>query len=212
MSYTIISGRYEYGSKDQQEGYHQLFGTENIQEKFDIYFHWFNLIHEVGHILVDLQNIELDQVEEELFANSFAVAYWRTVDKGDNLKRVQNIVEDILNVMPSPIPVGSSFQDYFKSIWGTEIMNSVMMYGYFQISCVEEAFKLNKSLKDVLLEVGYEDTDVSSLKAYLEEVNSSNSGKVLSECISNLNDIGIKIADVTIELVDNPEIQCCKSI
>ncbi|GKX67640.1 hypothetical protein [Inconstantimicrobium mannanitabidum] len=212
MGYKIISGRYETGTLSQQMGYNQLFGEERIQEKFDLYFHWFNIVHEIGHIILDIQKIDMNKVDEELFVNSFAVSYWRSVDTCNNLTKVKCMIEDILKCMPNLIPQEITFKEFFKSIWGTEQMNSVMMYGYFQMSCVSEAFKSNKSLSDLLLEAGYENIDESAFKPYNEEVNSKNANKVLSQCINNLNDVGVKINDVSIELVDNPEIQCCKPV
>lgn len=212
MGYKIISGRYETGTKDQQVGYENLFGKENIQEKFDLYFHWYNIVHEIGHSIIDLQKINMDEVDEELFVNSFAVAYWRCVDKAGNLKKVQCMLEGILKCMSSPIPKGVTFNDFFKSIWGTEEMNTVMMYGYFQLSCVVEAFKSNKSLQDLLTELGYKNIDMALIKTYNGDINSENAKKVVNECIKNLNNIGAKITDVDIELVDNPEIQCCKPV
>ncbi|MDP4091188.1 MAG: hypothetical protein Q8930_18230 [Bacillota bacterium] len=212
MGYKIISGRYETGTQEQQLGYNQLFGAENIQEKFDLYFHWFNIVHEIGHILIDLQKTDMDKVHEELFVNCFAVAYWRIADKGNNLRKVEALINNILKFMPSPIPQGTTFRDFFKNLWGTEAMNSVMMYGYFQISCVSEAFKSDRTLSDLLSEIGYEDIHTSLIKPYSEEVNSGNAVKVLNQCISNLNDIGIEVGDVGIELVDNPEMQCCQPV
>ncbi|WP_234123494.1 hypothetical protein [Clostridium hydrogenum] len=91
-------------------GYNKLFGNERIQEKFDLYFHWFNIVHEIGHIIVDIAQINID---------------------------------------------------------------------------------------------------TSVVKAYSEDINSENANKVLNQCIKNLDIIGVKITDVNIELVDNPEIQCC---
>lgn len=212
MGYKIISGRYETGTQSQQMGYNQLFGEERIQEKFDLYFHWFNIVHEIGHIILDIQKIDTDKVDEELFVNCFAVSYWRSVDVCNNLIKVQCMIEDILKCMPIPIPQGETFKHFFKSIWGTEQMNSVMMYGFFQMSCVLEAFKSNKSLSDLLSEVGYENIDTSAFKSYIEEVNSENTNKVLNKCVKNLNGVGVKINDVSIELVDNPEIQCCQQV
>ena len=210
MGYTIFSGRYENGTQEQQIGYNQMFGSDNIQEKFDLYFHWFNIIHEIGHIIIDIQNIDMDNVDEEFFVNNFAVTYWRSVDNCNNLRKVKCMIDDILKCMPSPIPQGTSFNDFFKSIWGTEQMNSVMMYGYFQISCVAEAFNASRTLSDLLQEIGYDNIDVSLIKTYSEGVNSVNTIKVLNQCINNLNNIGIRVADVKIELVDNPEVQCCQ--
>jgi len=210
MGYTIFSGKYENGTQEQQIGYNQMFGSDNIQEKFDLYFHWFNIIHEIGHIIIDIQNIDMDNVDEEFFVNNFAVTYWRSVDNCNNLRKVKCMIDDILKCMPSPIPQGTSFNDFFKSIWGTEQMNSVMMYGYFQISCVAEAFNASRTLSDLLQEIGYDNIDVSLIKTYSEGVNSVNTIKVLNQCINNLNNIGIRVADVKIELVDNPEVQCCQ--
>ena len=61
-----------------------------------------------------------------------------------------------------------------------------------------------------LQEIGYDNVDMSLIEAYSEPVNSDNTYKMLSQCISNLNNLVIKVADIEIELVDNPQIQCCK--
>lgn len=212
MGYKVISGKYEAGTNEQQIGFENLFGKENIQEKFDLYFHWYNIVHEIGHCIIDSQKISIDKVDEELFVNCFAVAYWRFVDKGNNLKKVQCMIENILKGMPSPMPKGVTFSDFFKSIWGSEEMNTVMMYGYFQLSCVVEAFKSNKSLKDLLEQLGYKNIDMTLIKTYYETINSENAKKVVDECIKNLNNIGAKNIDIDIELVDNPETQCCQPV
>ena len=85
MLYKIISGRYETGTREQQQAFAQLFGNENIQSRFDLYFHWYSVIHELGHCLVDFCEISMDPVQEELYVNSFAVAYWKTADANGNL-------------------------------------------------------------------------------------------------------------------------------
>jgi hypothetical protein len=203
MGYKITSGKYETGTEEQQKGYNQLFGDERIQEKFDLYFHWFNIVHEIGHIIIDIQKVKMDQVDEELYANCFAVAYWRSVDNSNNLVKLQQMIQDILKHMPSPIPEGVAFNDYFKSIWGTDQMNSVMMYGYFQISCVSEAFNSNKSLSELLSELGYENIDTSLVEPYSEMILSENANKVLTQCIKNLNNIGVNITDVSLEFTVN---------
>lgn len=212
MGYKIISGRYETGTAEQQSGYNQLFGSENIQEKFDLYFHWFNIVHEIGHILIDIQKIDMDKVAEELFVNCFAVSYWRITDNCNRIKKVENLIKNILKIMQNPVPQGVAFNDFFKGIWGTEQMNTIEMYGFFQMSCVAEAFKSNRTLPELLSEIGYENIEMSLLDSYNGDVNSKNSIEVLNHCISNLNKIGVKLAKVNIELVDNPEIQCCQQV
>ncbi|HHD2753547.1 TPA: hypothetical protein ACOTG0_002359 [Clostridium perfringens] len=213
MSYEIISGKYETGTVEEQIGFAQLFGEESVQKKFDLYFHWYNIIHEIGHVLVDINNVDMDGVNEELFANSFAVAYWKKVDKKNNLNRVKEMIHHIIKDIPSPLTKESNFKEFFKKIWGTEIMNSVMMYGYFQLCCVLEAFNLDKNLSDVLQEVGYKEISLSDMKPYSYDVNSENTEKVLENCLDNLKACGVtNLSEITLKLVDNPEMQCCNVV
>lgn len=213
MSYEIISGKYETGTVEEQIGFAQLFGEESVQKKFDLYFHWYNIIHEIGHVLVDTNNVNMDGVNEELFVNSFAVAYWKEVDKKNNLNRVKEMIHHIIKDIPSPLTKESNFKEFFKKIWGTEIMNSVMMYGYFQLCCVLEAFNLDKNLSDVLQEVGYKEISLSDMKPYSYDVNSENTEKVLENCLDNLKACGVtNLSEITLKLVDNPEMQCCNVV
>lgn len=213
MSYEIISGKYETGTMEEQMGFAQLFGEESVQKKFDLYFHWYNIIHEIGHVLVDINNVDMDGVNEELFANSFAVAYWKKVDKKNNLNRVKEMIHHIIKDIPSPLTKESNFKEFFKKIWGTEIMNSVMMYGYFQLCCVLEAFNLDKNLSEVLQEVGYKEVSLSKMKPYSYDVNSENTEKVLENCLDNLKACGVtNLSKITLKLVDNPEMQCCNVV
>ena len=213
MSYEIISGKYETGTEEEKMGFAQLFGEESVQKKFDLYFHWYNIIHEIGHVLVDINNVDMDGVNEELFANSFAVAYWKEVDKKNNLNRVKEMIHHIIKDIPSPLTKESNFKEFFKKIWGTEIMNSVMMYGYFQLCCVLEAFNLDKNLSDVLQEVGYKEISLSDMKPYSYDVNSENTEKVLENCLDNLKACGVtNLSEITLKLVDNPEMQCCNVV
>lgn len=210
MRYEIISGKYETGTMEEQMGFAQLFGEESVQKKFDLYFHWYNIVHEIGHVLVNDNNMDMDGVNEELFVNSFAVAYWKEVDKKNNLNRVKDMIHHVIKDIPSPLTKESNFKEFFKRIWGTEIMNNVMMYGYFQLSCVLEAFNLNKSLSDVLQEIGYEKVSLKNMQEYSYEVNSENTEKVLESCLENLKACGVNnLSEISLKLVDNPEMQCC---
>ena len=74
MKYVIMSGKFESGNEEQQQGYTMLFGAENIQYFFDLYFHWYNLVHEMGHCIVEKQGAKFSKVDEEMYVNSLAVA------------------------------------------------------------------------------------------------------------------------------------------
>lgn len=130
MAYKIISGQYERGTEEQQNSYKMLFGEDNIQYKFDLYFHWYNILHELGHCVVDVQKISMTNVQEEMFANEFAVAYWKHIGKETQLKELEQILKEIIAHIPSPVPNGIGFVEYYESIWGTEALTDVMTYGY----------------------------------------------------------------------------------
>ena len=214
MLYKIISGRYETGTREQQQAFAQLFGNENIQSRFDLYFHWYNVIHELGHCLVDFCEISMDPVQEELYVNSFAVAYWKTADANGNLWELREMITEILGQIQSPVPPDTNFAAFFQSIWNSEAMQSVALYGYFQLACVIEAMKEDKDLREVLGEIGISDVETSSVQKYTGKISSECAQDILDLCMRNLSDMGVVLEDfqMELELVDNPEIQCAKIV
>ncbi len=63
--YTIQTGKFEKGTKEQQSAFINLFGSENIQYKFDFYFHWYNIVHEYGHCLCSHSNSDIIGLKQE---------------------------------------------------------------------------------------------------------------------------------------------------
>ncbi len=212
MIYKIISGRYETGTQEQQEGFAQLFGNEDIQFRFDLYFHWYNVIHELGHCLVASRKISMDPVQEELYVNTFAVAYWKMADADGNLQKLREMIAEVLNRIPSSVPPETDFISFFQSIWNSEAMQTVAMYGYFQLACVLEAMKAEKNFWEVLDEIGISAVPTSPIQKYTGEISSECAQDVVRLCIANLSNAGIVFENfqIELELVDNPEVQCAR--
>ena len=95
MKYKIISGRYETGTEEQQMGYRQLFGGD-VQYRFDLYFHWYNLIHELGHCVVEQYGKQMPKVAEEMFVNKFAISIKYGKDRFNVIKRFYFIFHKLL--------------------------------------------------------------------------------------------------------------------
>lgn len=209
MKYKILSGKYETGNEEQQMGYKMLFGEENIQRKFDLYFHWYNLVHEMGHCLVEKYGLKLSPVEEEMYVNELAVGYYRYVGESDRLAELKSILKAVIDQMPSPVPEGESFTSFFESIWGTDALMNVMTYGYFQLNSVLEAMKTGRKFADVISELGVaiSQADVKECK---EEITSNNAEKFLSAAIENIKACGLEVPEIRLELVENPMIQCAE--
>lgn len=210
MSYTIVSGKYETGTDEQKLGYVQLFGEENIQYKFDLYFHWYNIIHETGHCIVAKQGAVMSKVREEMYVNEFAVGYYRFVSEEEKIRELQSILQAVIDTLPAPMPEGETFTEFYERIWNTEQIDNVMIYGYFQLNSVLEAIKKDRSFENVLSEIGIDSQAGGQIKQCTDEILSKNTEKFLMTALDNLKSIGINISDIKLELVDNPMIQCAR--
>lgn len=215
MKYKIVSGMYETGNEEQQMGYRQLFGEADIQRKFDLYFHWYNLIHEMGHCLVERYGVEKSKVQEEMYVNEFAVSYYRFIGESEKLDELQANLQAVIDQVPSPVPEGQTFVSFFESIWGTELLMNVMIYGYFQLNSVLEALKKDRTFADVVSEMGVEINQVESNKAGLkkcdEPIAASNAQAFLDTAIENIKACGLDVPEISLELVDNPMMQCAQT-
>lgn len=216
MKYKIISGKYETGTEEQKATFANMLGTSDIQYKFDLYFHWYNVIHEFGHCLLDSYGIDMDNVDEEFWVNRFAIAYWKKADSSGKLSELKELLEQTIELMPNPVPNGQAYIDFFKSIWQSMWekgeQQAAMLYGYFQFSCVLEAMKCNDDLCTLLQEVGISVTNCGQLEQYHGKVSAESAGDVLNICIKNLKELGISTVDVEMELTDNPGVHCAKAI
>ena len=208
MKYKIISGKYETGTPTQKQSYCQLFGQGNTQHKFDLYFHWFNIIHEVGHCILQTYHIQMGPVDEELYVNKFAVAYWKSADRSNHLEELKDLITQVLKDIPTPVPEDMCFSDFFKTMWEKNEPPTVALYGYFQLSCVMEAMKTQSSLRDVLEEIRISIPGDKQIQPYHGQISSDHAQEVLKVCQNNLIHLGISLPPVELELVDNPEIQC----
>ena len=210
MKYVIMSGRFESGNEEQQQGYKMLFGAENIQYFFDLYFHWYNLVHEMGHCIVEKQGAKFTKVDEEMYVNSLAVAYYRFMGEDERLGQLSDRLTNILNQVPAPMPEGEDFVSFYTRIWNTEAINNVMIYGYFQLRSVLEALKKEKTLASVLKEIGVDIHEPGDLEKGTAEIKSENAVHFLETARKNLIAMGVGVPEIRLELLDDPMVQCAR--
>lgn len=151
----IITGLYKNGSAQQHELVGNLFGLHQAEEWYEIYFHWYNVIHELGHALI-AWNMEQrpTPVEEEQLVNDFAMAYWRYYGEEEKLSLLEKIVSDTLPRFTRPAAEGVGHLDYANENWGKEGFYTFNNYGWFQFNCVAAALKKQTSLMIVLQRMG----------------------------------------------------------
>lgn len=63
--------------QEQQKAFNQLLGLENVQYKFNFYFHWYNIIHEYRHCLCSHYDSNIVGLEQEFLVNKFTVSIWQ---------------------------------------------------------------------------------------------------------------------------------------
>ena len=152
--YTIQTGKFEKGTKEQQSAFINLFGCENIQYKFDFYFHWYNIVHEYGHCLCSHSNSDIIGLKQEFLVNDFAVNLWAYAGYEKELKALYKMLNEILERIKNPVPETLSFIDYYGQIWESDKIMEVPIYGYFQFKSVQMALEDRRNLKDIFREMG----------------------------------------------------------
>ncbi len=211
MKYKIITGKYETGNEEQKLLFANMLGT-NVQYKFNLYFHWYNIIHELGHCLLDFMDVSMDNVDEEYWVNRFAIAYWKKADDSGKLTELKEILNETISSMQNPVPQGQGYFEFFKSIWESiwkmDEQQATMLYGYFQFSCVAEAMKCEDDLADLLQTIGIHTMQNIQFEKYQGTIRAENAEAVLHVCMNNLQTMGVHGLEVTLELVENPAIHC----
>lgn len=105
----IFTGVWELASVEKRKPTIGLFGNEDIARAFHkTYFQWYNLTHEFGHIFRRYHGIKMDWTKdganEEQAVNDFAMEYWKKFGQKDKLEFIIKYIEEMLKVIPSPVP------------------------------------------------------------------------------------------------------------
>ena len=209
--YTIQTGKFEKGTKEQQSAFINLFGCENIQYKFDFYFHWYNIVHEYGHCLCSHSNSDIIGLKQEFLVNDFAVNLWAYAGYEKELKALYKMLNEILERIKNPVPETLSFIDYYGQIWESDKIMEVPIYGYFQFKSVQMALEDRRNLKDIFREMGIKREIKECIFSYKEYVVSSEMAtEVLCDIRMMLKKMNIEQPAVNIELVDDPSVHCVR--
>lgn len=209
--YTIYTGQFEKGTKQQQEVFLQLFGAENAQYLFDFYFHWYNIAHEYGHCLCNYYQSDTTGLKQELLVNRFAVGIWKYAGYEKQLKSLLEMLDNLLHKIKSPVPDHMSFTDYYEQIWGTEQLMEVSTYGYFQFKSVQMALRGSGKLEDTFQQMGIQFHIHPAAPSYKEHaISSKTAEETLNRLQQLLDDLGIEQPVAVVQLVDDPCVHCVK--
>lgn len=215
MDYKITTGCLERGTDEQKKPFVMMLGN-NAQYKFDLYFHWYNIVHEYGHCLLDFHKHDSNGIRQEMLVNQFAVSYWKTRGFHDTLVELRAMLEATLANFPCPVPEGEDFIGWYEKIWNTELLMSVPVYGYLQFKSVLMALDEMPDLSDWLEKVGIKDFSLPENNTFQKmqidtyPIEAATAPKVLADLMTFFEVAGISHPEVCLELVEDPSQHFCR--
>lgn len=216
--YLVTTGLYNQSTKENQQNVETALGKENTEERFRLYFQWYNVIHELGHGLMYYNDgIDISVVEEEQLVNDFAVAYWKYYGEEEKVQELESIVNYAVEHIGDNYKNGVDYMElgkknsnersFYKSFFN---FND---YGWFQFSSVKNSFVTNKSLENVLEEMGFNDFKIGNKKSLVyQNINEETSTKIINDAVKNFNDWGLEFPQVIHHFDKDPNNNYSRSV
>lgn len=210
----ITTGVYKRGTKEQQTLVETLFGNQNVEYYYEIYFHWYNVIHELGHALIATNlKEEYHPVDEEQLVNDFAVAYWRYYGEEVKLTDLGKIVSSTLPRFTRPVSSDTSYLEYAKEKWGQESLYNFNNYGWFQFNCVSASLETQKSnLEAILQQMGGVNVRTQRQERFIYSIDEAMAASVLKDAAITLAKWGMKVPVIKLAFSNDLNQHMCKML
>ncbi len=109
---------------------------------YELYFYWYNIPHEIGHVLRALYSSfrgnVMDQMwEEETAVNQFAVSYWRAKGQMPRLLHLENEITQALTHIQDPVPANEDRAVYLSR--HRQELSAPASYAHYQFNMVRSA-------------------------------------------------------------------------
>jgi hypothetical protein len=208
----IITGRYGKGTAADNEIVEGIFGKESARERFELYFHWYNIIHELGHGIIAFNSpSRLHPAQEEQLVNDFAVSYWSHYGEKEKLTALSVTVAYALTHLNRPVDHSVTHLEYAYDKWGKEELYNFNNYGWFQFSCVEASLRDIKPLDAVLSQMGVRQATPQPLTILTYDLNEDMAARIVEEAADTLRQWGATIPHTSVTLDDDPNRHMCKT-
>lgn len=205
----IHTGSYCAAPTEQKGMLRRLFG-ENAESKYELYFHWYNLIHELGHcVMMFNSDARPHPAEEEQLVNNFAVAYWRHYGELEKLEALTSLVREILPKFASPDPDCAGYMEYAKRNWEQESFFTFNSYGWFQFSSVQAALSQPLSLEQALSEMFPFQGPPFKKKTLVYPLQEGSAAKIVSDAVAILAGNGVLLPK-KIPVILTDDVNCHK--
>lgn len=203
----ILTGQYQKAPSEQRKMIQKLFG-EQAEYHYEIYFHWYNVLHELGHaIMMFHASSRPHPAEEEQLVNHFAYAYWKHYGEQTKLEELRALVDKTVHKFTNPTHNNECYMDYAKRVWGTEELSSFNNYGWFQFSSVQAAISGAPSLEQVLNTMCSATILPQKAETLKYEICDHTAAQVLADAVRLMEDWGIRLPEHN-EVVFCDDINC----
>ena len=203
--FYVVTAKYG-ATNEYKEFIDKTFGT-NAEERFRVYFQWYNVVHELAHGLITY-NSNISYVDrlvkskqegylEEQLVNDFAVAYWKKYGDSDKVQMVKDTVDYILSNMKDPTDGKKTYLEYGKEIMSSSKEPTFEEYGWFQFSCVKAAFEKNLTLEEAYKNLGLaKEVKFDDEKLSYDKIDETVSDKVISDTVAKFKKWGLNIGEI----------------
>ncbi|MBE6936658.1 MAG: hypothetical protein E7458_09260 [Ruminococcaceae bacterium] len=209
----IVTGQYQTAPSEQKAMIRELLG-EDPEQKFELYFHWYNLIHELGHaIMMFHSDVRPHPAEEELLVNQLAVAYWTHYGESKRLSQLRTLIHDVLNRFPAYLMEQSDYLCYAKSHWEEETFFTFLQYGWFQFNCVKAALSSELTLQQALEQMEIVGVVPQAAEPEPSELEERSPAQIIEEAVSRFPSWGILLPDqIEVVLCNDANCHMCEAV
>lgn len=210
----ITTGRYGQGKIEDNKLVSSILGEEYAEERFELYFQWYNVLHELGHgIIFSNSKSKSEPVDEEQLANDFAVAFWTYYGEEEKLNKLELIVSNALENLDRPVDENTSHMDYAKKNWGKKELYTFENYGWFQFSCVSSSLNERDTLESVLIKMGVNNIEKQPRKTFVyQTIGEDTVVKIIEDAVAELHKWGAEIPNVYHTFSNDPNNNKCQKI
>jgi len=205
----IITGVYGQGTAEQNETVNRILGT-NAAARFEVYFHWYNLLHELGHgVMWFYAKDRPHPVDEEMLVNQFAAAYWLHYGEAKKLAVLRETVDYAMTQFTRPAAEGVNVAEYARDKWGQDELYNFNNYGWFQMSCVADVLRHPITLPEALDKMGVANAAAQPRKELRYALCAENAVCILQEAVQILSAWGVALPPVRVTFDDDPNRHMC---
>ena len=213
---VITLGLYGQGTEEQNAMIHAFLGGEQARERFELYFQWYNTIHELGHAITVHNGTYgppdmgfRHMVDEEILVNSFAVAFWMYYGEEEKLNALSDMVDYALSNIPPAVDYLNHIDFMREAVDGLRYAPFTFeVYGWFQFSLVRDILRERDSLD--LAALLTQMTGIESVRVPPERtlvypsLGTDIVPIILADAISILNNRGISLPSVYVTFSTDP--------